>query len=308
MARRQGRTALSILFACGLACAGPSCSLTLASDAELAGGADGSTRAGDGSLGDGAGDAGPADAVTPDGAGPDGAGPDGAGPDGGGTTYPATVLADGPVAYWRFEETTPSQIAADSSGNGHDGKYLGGVTMSVAGITGSHAVRFDGTSGAMSAGDTLGFAGGTAPFSIEAWASPDVVDAKYRSIVSKLAASSANPYFLDVQTPDGIDFGRMSNFCKSTLVLPTKTYSHLVAAYDGATSRLYVNGALVASIPSTTAMSSTSSPLTVAGAQPGPPTALTGTWFAGAIDEVAIYDKALSAARVTAHYTVGSGK
>src|SRR5262245_55709309 len=43
----------------------------------------------------------------------------------GAASYPATVLADGPVAYYRLEETsgTTGTPAADSSGNGRDGTY-----------------------------------------------------------------------------------------------------------------------------------------------------------------------------------------
>lgn len=49
---------------------------------------------------------------------------------GSGTNYDASVLADNPVAYWKCDETTGTQVA-DSSGNGHDLSvvFSGGDTM-----------------------------------------------------------------------------------------------------------------------------------------------------------------------------------
>lgn len=45
-------------------------------------------------------------------------------------TYAESVIADGAVAYWRLDETSGT-VAADSSGNGRDGTYVGSVTLGV---------------------------------------------------------------------------------------------------------------------------------------------------------------------------------
>ena len=67
-------------------------------------------------------------------------------------TYGATVLADGPVAYWRMDETTGNTMA-DASGNANNGRYAGiyafGQPGAIAGA-GNSAVAFDGQSGAAS--------------------------------------------------------------------------------------------------------------------------------------------------------------
>jgi hypothetical protein len=75
-----------------------------------------------------------------------------------------------------------------------------------------------------------------------------------------------------------------------------QTY-HVVGTYDGTTQRLYVNGALVASAALTGPATSNTNPLVI-GSWGG-----TNEFFAGRIDEVAIYTKALTSAQVQAHYS-----
>ena len=62
--------------------------------------------------------------------------------------------------------------------------------------------------------------------------------------------------------------------------------------YDGAMLRLYVNGVLVASTAKTGAIASSANPLQFGG------DAIYGQYFAGKIDEVRVYNVALSAAQV----------
>ena len=46
--------------------------------------------------------------------------------------YASTILADGPLAYFRLDETTGTKLH-DSSGNGHDATLSGGVALASAG-------------------------------------------------------------------------------------------------------------------------------------------------------------------------------
>lgn len=76
---------------------------------------------------------------------------------------------------------------------------------------------------------------------------------------------------------------------------------HVVGTYDGVTQRLYLNGSLVASRAQTGATTVTTTGLTI------------GSWsgydeyFAGTIDEAAVYGKVLTAAQVQAHSSAGAG-
>ena len=65
------------------------------------------------------------------------------------SAYAQAVLADDPVAYWRFDETSGVN-ARDFSGHGHDATYIGGVHLGAGGaIAGDSdtAATFDGATG-----------------------------------------------------------------------------------------------------------------------------------------------------------------
>jgi len=77
----------------------------------------------------------------------------------------------------------------------------------------------------------------------------------------------------------------LTNLSGSSL-LPLNTWSHLAATYDGATMRLYVNGVQVASAPQTGPIAASSQALSI------------GSNWAGQLDEVRIYNRAISASQI----------
>ncbi len=77
-----------------------------------------------------------------------------------------------------------------------------------------------------------------------------------------------------------------------TSVLPVNTWTHLASTFDGSTVRLFVNGVQVATLAQTSPLSVTTATLQI-GAD-----AYTGENFAGLIDEVRVYNRALSAAEI----------
>src|SRR4029077_17273374 len=74
--------------------------------------------------------------------------------------------------------------------------------------------------------------------------------------------------------------------------LTAHTWAHLAATYDGATMRLYVNGVQVARRAQTGPIATSTNPLQIGG------DSLYGQYFAGRIDEVRIYNRALSVAEI----------
>jgi len=77
-----------------------------------------------------------------------------------------------------------------------------------------------------------------------------------------------------------------------TSQLPLNTWSHLAATYDGVTLRLYVNGSQVANRPLAGALKASTGPLRIGG------NSLWGEFFQGIIDEVRIYNRALTGAEI----------
>jgi hypothetical protein len=79
---------------------------------------------------------------------------------------------------------------------------------------------------------------------------------------------------------------------RGTAQLAGNTWTHLSTTYDGANLRLYVNGTLASTRALTGALTATSGPLRLGG------NAMWGEAFAGSIDEVRVYRRALTAGEI----------
>lgn len=213
--------------------------------------------------------------------------------------YATAVLGDAPLAYWRLDEPSGT-VCHDSSGHGNDATYLGAVGLGVAGpLVGDPdtAAQFNGADAKIDVGDKFDFAG-SAPFSIEMWARPDVIDSTYRHVETKMLYTDAGQpgtgiYFY-FHAGNGLGFERWNNnFTDDGLgdtAVTTAQWLHVVGTFDGATMTLYVNGAQVMSKPTAIVVAANGVHL------------LWAQSFQGALDELAIYDHALPSARVQAHY------
>ncbi len=235
-----------------------------------------------------------------------------AAPESGTVGYAQTVLADGPIGYWRLDEPLGATVAKDSSGHGNDGTYVGGVALQAKGaIAGDSdtAATFDGATGWVDVGAAFPFTG-TVACSFEVWAMT-TADDDYRSMLSRddnatgpsvgylmYIEPSSNPYY---------NFERVTAGQKSiaegtvTQVVPN-TWQHVVATFDGTKVVLYVNG-VVGDTESNTFSVQASTHDFVIGAEEGGQTA----WWEGPLDEVAVYDYALTQTQVQHHYAVGTG-
>ncbi len=225
------------------------------------------------------------------------------------TGYPAQVLADAPLAYWRFDEASGKKTAVDSSGHGNDATYQGGITLGAPGALAGDsdtAATFDGTSGFVTAGNLFAFSGQTA-FSLEAWVSVQP-QSSYVGVITRNDAVGGPPSegFLLFVDPSGGPFGfqRLDGPNTSTaasVASPAASgFTYVVATFDGLALVVYVNGESQGS--QTAAFSIVGAVADfVVGAEAGG----ADHFFAGTLDEVAVYDKALSANEVIAHYVAG---
>ena len=83
-------------------------------------------------------------------------------------------------------------------------------------------------------------------------------------------------------------------------VIQFNTWYHVAMTYDGSSLSLYVNGALDGSIAASGPIIPKPVPLRIGGASTGP------WFFNGRVDEVSLYDRALTASEVQAIYLAGS--
>ena len=88
---------------------------------------------------------------------------------------------------------------------------------------------------------------------------------------------------------------------RGTAALAANTWTHLATTYDGANLRLYVNGTLVKTLAQTGNIAVSTGALRLGG------NSIWGEWFAGTLDDVRIYNKALTAAEIQADMTRGAG-
>jgi hypothetical protein len=132
---------------------------------------------------------------------------------------------------------------------------------------------------------------------LEAWVYPTTTSG-WRTVIMR--ESNAN-YYLDSSNSSftgfgpsaGINDGSYRNVYGSSR-LPTRKWSHLAATWDGTTLRVYVNGTQVASQALGQTIVATTGPLRIGG------NSMWGEYFLGKIDEVRIYNRALSQAELQA--------
>jgi hypothetical protein len=221
------------------------------------------------------------------------------------SAYSQAVLSDGPAAYWRLGEPSGS-LATDQTANANLAGYSGGATLAQPGALAGDAdtsVSFDGVNDALSAPDasTLDLASGA---TVELWVKRaksgwQVIAGKPGNGQSRfenyaLWFDSGN--FLRAFFGNGLAYASIS----SAAPLDTN-WHHVAATYDNATIRLYIDGALNASTSSTIQLTPNAQPMNLARDQ------FNSFFFGGQLDEVAIYPSALSAARISNHYEIGSG-
>ena len=194
----------------------------------------------------------------------------------------------GLVAAYGFEEGSGTTVT-DLSGN-HNTGTLNGATRTTAGHSGS-ALVFDGSTSRVDIPDSSSL-DLTSAMTLEAWVYPTSLG-NWRDLIYKVN----DLYYLSGSSDQGAGvpavggtFSSANLYASSTLAL--NTWSHLAATYDGSTMRLFVNGGQVASRSQTGPIQTSTGPLTLGGDP------IYGQNWAGRIDEVRVYSRALSASEI----------
>jgi len=207
----------------------------------------------------------------------------------------------GSVGHWKFDEGSGT-TAYDSSGNSNNGTLVNGPVW-VDGKLGK-ALSFDGVDDYLYVNDTPILK--PAAITVEAWFKRSAHDS-YDAIVSKWDHLTGNrEYQIDIGTfsTNRISWMISSNGYDCTPLTSSTTISddiwyHIVGTYNGSRMILYVNGMEENSTSYSNGINGGNSQLRIGHSYDG----TSGYYFNGIIDEVKIYNRALSAEEIWAEYT-----
>lgn len=210
---------------------------------------------------------------------------------------PEAVVASGLVAAYSFDEGSGTTVA-DRSGYANTGTISGAI-WSNQGKFGS-ALSFDGADDWVTVADSPSL-DLTTGMTLEAWVYP-TANTGWRTVVLKeqmdylvyglFASSDTNQPAVEVCIGGCVTVTGPSP-------LPLNTWTHLATTYDGSLVGLYVNGIQVASRMTSGSLLTSTNPLRIGG------DSLWGDYFQGRIDEVRIYNRALTATEIQADMTIG---
>src|SRR3989344_4023290 len=203
------------------------------------------------------------------------------------------VSGDGLVGLWHLEGD-----ASDSSGSGNDGSLVGNVDCSVAGKFGQ-GCRFDGEGDYVNFGDVT-FLDNIQAFTVSFWMKTSSTEVSSSQMPVSKSGSSDQTFQFQMSTIEQLLFGvrNSSGSSVTTLVLGlTNTeWQHIVGVYNGTNILLYANAALGAQNNLTGPTKDSIYALSIGSR------GLVSRFWNGSIDEVAIFNRALSAEEIQELY------
>jgi hypothetical protein len=215
--------------------------------------------------------------------------------------YQDDVLADNPVAYYRFEET--SGTTAIDTANSNDGSYVNGVVLNQPSAPGlGKAASFDGINDYVSTPRTV-----STDFTLEAWVkttAPSLFGSQSyegNGLLWSDVGGGANDFAMAMLN-NGLSFftGNPDVTVTSASAINDGVWHHLVATRtQGGNVEIFIDGVSRGTTTTNNNPLDANPSIMIGG------NVLDGRYFAGSIDEVAYYPRVLSAARIQAHFQAG---
>ncbi len=196
------------------------------------------------------------------------------------------------IAAYSFNEGTGTSLV-DRSGRGHTGT-ISGAAWSAQGKFGG-ALSFDGVNDWVTVSDTAAL-DLTTGMTLEAWVLPSSLTTWRTVLMKERTGGLSYALYGSGDTSRASGYVRVGSDIDVTApsALALNTWSHLAVTYDGTTERLFVNGVQVATRAASGAITTSTGALRIGG------NSIWTEFFQGRIDEIRIYNRALTAAEIVA--------
>jgi hypothetical protein len=222
----------------------------------------------------------------------------------------SSSLDNGLVTKWSFDEGSGT-TASDSVG-GNNGTLTGGPSWATGKVGG--AISLSGAGNQYISLPNLSL--GTNPFTVSAWVNPVSVAGKSYNygagIISNTNSESLGDFYLGVNSQGAVFFynnrtgGNDSTGVSytqiDTNIVPLNTWTLITAIWDGTSKRIFVNGVEKTGLSNKSLGTNNGSKHTI-----GLWSALSTYSFNGLVDDVRLYNRALSVSEVSQLYTEVNG-
>ncbi len=211
---------------------------------------------------------------------------------------PLPSILLGLVGYWRFEDQAGTTMS-DASGQGNDGTLIGKARRTLGKF--GQALELDGTTGLVQVPHAAALNPGTSNFTLSVWVRNRKQDVWLWNLFFKDDGKLQSYYYFGVATKPRFEFstGDAKVTIDGQAGVNDNRWHHLVAVRNSTYSaQLYVDGVLDSSAscaPSQNTSIRTTTPLSIGAGN--------GSFYAGLIDDVRVYSRALSAEEVRQLYS-----
>ena len=213
----------------------------------------------------------------------------------------------GLVGYWTFDEGNGS-TASDQSGNGNAGTWNGSGSHWATGKVGS-AGQFNGTNDYVGVAASVSIQG-ISSYTVAAWINMALPGTNYNPIFCKESGVDVSDIVIDDSgsgVSDRITFSHnngnggtpSSGEAYTNPAIPANVWAHIAVTYSGGTVSVFINGALLRTFTGVNSPLTNNSPVDIGRML------YSGGYrhfFSGKMDDMRLYNRALSAAEVTALY------
>ncbi|MDQ0898958.1 sialidase family protein [Paenibacillus sp. V4I7] len=208
----------------------------------------------------------------------------------------------GPVGYWKFDETSGTS-ASDSSGNGNTGTVYNGSVWTVGKL--NNGLTFDATNDYVDAGNKNSLQFGKGDFTASAWVKTDTISGNRFIFWYGDVGTAVPSWWVRMESGkvafqlDGTSAPTGNYVVTDTAALSVGTWTHIAVTREDLIIRIYVNGVenkgiYTSNVPD---VSSTSNGLAIGKDKNG-----TTRYWDGMLDEVRVYDRALSSKEIQRLY------